>query len=158
MKLDDRVLGGGLFAFGALVFWHAQSFPLMAGLPYGPGLFPSIAAVGMMACGAAIALFRKPVPASSQTPAGTDNRPTGAAAAFRLAAILAIVIAMALSMDWLGFHISASLCVAATALVFGRGPVSALALGITSAFVAHAIFYSFLRVPLPWGLLEPVAW
>ena len=152
MKLDDRVLGAGLIGFGALVFWRAQSFPLMGGLPYGPGLFPSIAAVGMMACGAVIALQH------AREPDASVAETTGWRDAGRALAILAIVAGVALGLDLLGFHITGALAVAAAALVFGRGLLSAAALGLIATFATHWVFYSVMRVPLPWGLLEPVAW
>jgi putative tricarboxylic transport membrane protein len=34
----------------------------------------------------------------------------------------------------------------------------AAVVGVAAASVVHAIFYSGLRVALPWGLLEPFAW
>jgi putative tricarboxylic transport membrane protein len=29
---------------------------------------------------------------------------------------------------------------------------------VLGALVVHFAFYKLLRVPLPWGLLQPVAW
>jgi putative tricarboxylic transport membrane protein len=29
---------------------------------------------------------------------------------------------------------------------------------ILATLLVHLVFYKFLRVPLPWGLLLPVAW
>lgn len=167
MKLDDRVVGGVLIAFGALVFWRAQSFPLMAGLPYGPGLFPSIAAAGMMACGAVIAVSGRRAGAqtmrseTSQSSEPAQAEPSPARdwrRAARPVGVLALVAAVALVLDPLGFHVTAALAVTGTAIIFGRGPVGAAALGVIAAVAAHAVFYSVLRVPLPWGVMEPVAW
>ena len=31
-----------------------------------------------------------------------------------------------------------------------------LAIGVVA--LVHVVFVSFLHVPLPWGLLEPIAW
>jgi putative tricarboxylic transport membrane protein len=72
--------------------------------------------------------------------------------------VCAIVVFFGLTLDPLGFHIAATITVAAAALVFGAGPLGGFTLGIAAAFAAHFVFYSFLRVPLPWGVLTPVAW
>lgn len=168
MKLDDRVLGLGLIAIGAVIVWMARGFPMMAGLPYGPGLFPSIAAIGLMVCGAIIAVTGQLAAgrgtrtgAGRPAPAATgdgDVAGTRTAIVSRVFAIIAVLALAALLMPTLGFHITAALSVAATALVFGCGPLLAATLGLVAAFAAHAIFYTGLRVPLPWGLLTPWAW
>lgn len=166
MTIDDRILGLALLAFGALVAWIAQGFPLMAGLPYGPGFFPTIAATGLMICGAVIAatgqvaaIRRGRVPAApppAETLAAREAAPV--AVAGRVFAIIAIVALSALLLNLLGFHVTAALAVATSAMVFGCRPLIAVPLGIVSAIAVHAIFYSALRVPLPWGLLYPWAW
>lgn len=168
MRIDDRIVGLVLIAFGAAVFWIARSFPLMAGLPYGPGFFPSIAAVGLMVCGAAIALagFR-PAPAASDGPVepataaeAMDGRMDGDAPhrLGRPLIIVAIVLGFGLGLDPLGFHLAGFFAVLAAALVFGARPPTAVVLAVLAAFGFHAVFYSMLRVPLPWGVLTPYAW
>jgi len=37
-------------------------------------------------------------------------------------------------------------------------PLRALALGLVMTLLIHYAFYKLLKVPLPWGLLQPVAW
>ena len=58
----------------------------------------------------------------------------------------------------LGFHVTAALSLAALFAVFGLGPLRSLALALGASVAIHAVFYSLLRVPLPWGVLTPVAW
>lgn len=166
MTIDDRILGLALIVFGAVIVWIAQGFPLMAGLPYGPGFFPTIAASGLIVCGAIIAVTGQvaamrrgrvpPPPPVSDTLAEREAAPV--AVAGRVFAILAIVALTALLLNPLGFHIAGALAVAAAAMVFGCRALVALPLGILSAIIAHAVFYSALRVPLPWGLLYQWAW
>ncbi|XWN33147.1 MAG: tripartite tricarboxylate transporter TctB family protein [Devosia sp.] len=168
MRVDDRLLGLILVVFGIAVFLMARTFPLMAGLPYGPGFFPSIAAVGLMVCGVVISVtgvFRAraatgtaPAPAVAKR---LDERPVTTAVkggVVRPVLIGLIVIFFGLTLQPLGFHISATLTVAAAAFVFGAGPIGGLTLALVAAFGVHAVFYSLLRVPLPWGVLTPVAW
>ena len=112
---NDRLSGSLLVLFGALVLWRASTFPSLAGLEYGPGLFPSIAAIGLIVCGA-------------------------------------------LLLDLLGFHIASFMAVSATALIFGMRAGGAVLLALPLVIGVHLLFYSLLRVPLPWGLLTPMAW
>jgi len=35
---------------------------------------------------------------------------------------------------------------------------NALPLALAVALVIHYVFYKLLRVPLPWGLLQGIAW
>jgi putative tricarboxylic transport membrane protein len=68
------------------------------------------------------------------------------------------VVFFGLALDGLGFHVTAVLALAALFLAFGLGPVRAGAFALVAAFAIHGVFYSLLRVPLPWGVLTPVAW
>ncbi|MEM8852998.1 MAG: tripartite tricarboxylate transporter TctB family protein [Pseudomonadota bacterium] len=166
MRVDDRLLGLILVVFGIAIFLIARTFPLMAGLPYGPGFFPSIAAVGLMVCGVVISVTgalkaRTAVGAAPAEPLSADDRPVAAAVkggVVRPVLIGLIVVFFGLTLQPLGFHISATLTVAAAAFVFGAGPIGGLVLALVAAFGVHAVFYSLLRVPLPWGVLTPVAW
>lgn len=158
MKIDDRLVGLILVALGTAVFLIARTFPLMAGMPYGPGFFPSIAAVGMIVCGLVItvsgalkARAAAPVPAS----ATTDALDGGLLRPFLIGLC---VVFFGLTMPILGFHISAIITVAAAAYIFGAGPLTGIVLALAAAFATHAAFYSLLRVPLSWGLLTPYAW
>ncbi|MBJ3774137.1 tripartite tricarboxylate transporter TctB family protein [Acuticoccus mangrovi] len=160
MQIDDRLLGLLLVAFGVAVFLVAQTFPMMAGLAYGPDFFPSIAAVGMIVCGALIAVSGV-VRARAVTPPAAAAPPPAArfgAGLARPAILCLVVIAFAVLLGPLGFHIAALLAVGAAALTFGAHPLTAATLAVVASIAVHAVFYSLLRVPLPWGVLTPYAW
>jgi putative tricarboxylic transport membrane protein len=42
--------------------------------------------------------------------------------------------------------------------VFGVPPRWTLPLAVGVTIAVHYVFYSWLRVPLPWGVLEGMAW
>jgi putative tricarboxylic transport membrane protein len=69
-----------------------------------------------------------------------------------------VVAAFALLMPWLGFHIAAALAMLVAVPVFGGGWLLTVVLAAAGPFALHYVFYSLLRVTLPWGLLTPVAW
>jgi len=157
MSCNDRLSGSLLVLFGALVLWRASNFPTLAGLEYGPGLFPSIAAIGLMVCGAVIGCGprgRRPAQNASPLP---SHRSRWRAAA-RPLALLAVVAGYALLLDPLGFHIASFLAISATCLLFGMRIMGTVLLALPLVIGVHLLFYSLLHVPLPWGLLTPLAW
>ena len=200
MRIGDVRLGAALLAAGLAILVEARGFPTMAGLPYGPGLFPSIAAVGLMACGAMVALggWRRggrsrsrvepgtaagdgaappstgaaraprggPVPRAGVaepvldgvTTSGAEDPKLGPARALRVVAVPLAVVFFGLALDPLGFHLTATAALVALFVAFGLGPVRAAAFAVVAALAIHGVFYSLLRVPLPWGVLTPVAW
>ncbi|WMS43623.1 tripartite tricarboxylate transporter TctB family protein [Acuticoccus sp. MNP-M23] len=159
MHIDDRFLGLILVGMGTAIYLIARTFPLMAGIPYGPGFFPSIAAVGLIVCGIIIAVTG--TLKSRAAPVIGSGASVGSAARgalLRPLIICLVVIFFALALPVLGFHIAAVLTVGAAAFVFGAHPLVAPVLALAAAFGTHAVFYSVLRVPLPWGILTPYAW
>ncbi len=60
--------------------------------------------------------------------------------------------------DWLGFLPCAFLLLLVLFRLFDVRWRTALIVALATALIIHFMFYSVLQVPLPWGLLEPVAW
>lgn len=147
---DDWVTGAALIAAGAFIGIEARGFPRLAGMDYGPGLFPTIAAVGMAGCGAAIVL-------GARRPARAEPAPREPLR-WPALALLALVAGFALLLQPLGFHLAAAGATLGAALLFGARPWAALALALALPPALHAVFYTGLRVPLPWGVLTPIAW
>ena len=58
----------------------------------------------------------------------------------------------------LGFIVCGALLLTALFASLGARLAATLPLALGITLVVHTIFYSLLRVPLPWGLLERVAW
>ncbi|WP_298844228.1 tripartite tricarboxylate transporter TctB family protein [uncultured Salinicola sp.] len=161
----DRIAGTLLMILGALVCWRAASFPSMAGMAYGPGLFPTIAAWGMMACGALILLSARRRDRPSVTATADEAQAAAPTAAsnirpgpWRGIALLALVALYAVVLEPLGFLVATPPLVALSACLYGLRPVQALVLAAVLTALVHALFYSLLHVPLPWGLLTPIAW
>lgn len=165
MARTDLWSGLLLTLFGALIFWRASTFPGMAGLAYGPGLFPSIAAVGLMVCGvllliSTLLIRQRSTPASASAQSGEDQKPPmhHRRAGIRLMILVLIVAGFGLAFDPLGFHVTSILAITATALLFGLNLLRALCLSVPLTFGVHLLFYSLMSVPLPWGVMTPLAW
>lgn len=156
MRLGDRVSGLLAMAFGAAVAISTRLFPSTSGELVGPAAFPATIGVVLVVAGALLLIrglrdrhdiwielpewVRRPQPASS------------------FALVLATVLVYAVVVDRLGFLITAFLLLATLFAAFGvrRTRIVPLALLVTLAI--HFAFYTLLRVPLPWGVLEAVAW
>ena len=148
MNRTDAWTGAALVALGLAVVWRAQGFPRLGGMDYGPDLFPTIAAGGLIVCGGLIAAegaLAPPAPRAETAPG-------------KAAAVLATVAAAALALPWLGFHLTFAAVALVSARIFGGGAATCLAMAAVAPLALHVVFYSLLRVPLPWGLLTPVAW
>lgn len=154
MRVGEVLTGAALVAGGGAVALIARGFPRMAGIAYGPDLFPTIAAAGLALCGLAIAA--EGARAAPEAPDAPDAREPLAPG--RLVALLAIVAGVALALPWLGFHLTFAAATLAASRVFGGGWIAAISLAAVAPPALHYVFYSLLRVPLPWGVLTPVAW
>ena len=58
----------------------------------------------------------------------------------------------------LGFLPTAFVLLLALFLTFRTRVMVALPVAMASALLIHTIFYKLLKVPLPWGILTPLAW
>ncbi|MBL6946438.1 MAG: tripartite tricarboxylate transporter TctB family protein [Rhodospirillales bacterium] len=158
MRFNNAITGMVLLLFGGAVTIHSQlSFPGLPGQNYGPAFFPSIIGVAMAGCGVILIvqgiLRRREVPLVvlgewAKSPRHRNN----------LAIILACLLFYILVVDFLGF-VPTSLAITMLMMVrFGVRPLNALALAAGSTLIIHTFFYKFLLVPLPWGLMQPIAW
>lgn len=146
----DIVTGAALVALGTLMIWIASGFPQIGAMAFGPDLFPRIIASGLILSGLGILLEA----ARGIAPASEGGR----LAALPILILLALVAAFAVLLPVLGFHITAALALLVAVRVFGGGWSIAAAVALLAPIILHYVFYSVLRVPLPWGLLTPLAW
>ena len=57
MRINDAILGLIIIILSSLVIFESMSFPALPGVPYGPGLFPTIIACFMIV-GGIILIFK----------------------------------------------------------------------------------------------------
>ena len=72
--------------------------------------------------------------------------------------VVADLLFYSLAVDHLGFFITAFVFLSVLFLAFGVARVWIAPVAVGVAIVIHYGFYSLLRVPLPWGVLEAIAW
>ena len=155
MKINDAVVGACLIALAIAILVHIQAYPLIPGQKYGPALFPGVIAVGLIGCG--LLLVRRGVRAGLPLVAlaGWMRNPTLVTNFLAICAVLVFYIAAAAP---LGFIPTATICLVALFLKLKVRVLPAIVVALAATLVIHTLFYKLLRVPLPWGVLEPVLW
>ena len=155
MRVNDAVVGACLIALAIAILVHIQGYPLIPGQKYGPALFPGVIAAGLIACG--LLLVRRGVRAGQPLVAlaGWMRNPSLVTNFLAICAVLVFYIAFA---GTLGFIPTAAACLVALFLKLRVRPLPAIVVAILATLVIHTLFYKLLRVPLPWGVLEPVLW
>jgi len=155
VKINDAVIGALLAALGIAILVHVQGYPNIPGQKYGPALFPGLAAAGLVACGALLVRrgIRSGVPLLVL--AAWTRSPRHAANFLLVVGALVFYIVAA---EPLGFLPTGVLIL----LVLFRKLEVRWAIAAPTALVAtivvHFVFYKLMRVPLPWGVLQPFAW
>jgi putative tricarboxylic transport membrane protein len=156
MKLGDAASGVLAAMLGVAVVLQARTFPPMPGQPVGPSLFPVLIGAGLIIAGAALILAD--VRRRNRTIVELDawaGRPRMLA---NFALVIADLLFYALAVDRLGFLITAVLFLTVLFLAFGVRRARILPIAVAVTIVIHYGFYTLLRVPLPWGMLEGIAW
>ena len=156
MRFNDAVFGVLLIAFAIAEIAYARTFPSLYGQDYGPDLFPSLIGVGFLITGGVLT-------ARGFAARGAPLVEIGAWAADRRNVVNFALVVLALlfyiaASDWLGFIPTAFLIMLVLLKSFGSGWATAAVIAALSTLVIHTLFARVLLVPLPWGLLQPVAW
>lgn len=155
MKLNDTLSGLLILIAGMAVVAQARTFPSMPGQSIGPALFPSLIGGGLMLCGVALVLSRRWRGAPWFQ---TDHWVRRPRMVLNFGLVFVDLVFYAIAVGRLGFFITALIFLSVLMLAFGvpRRRIMPLAMAVT--LLIHYAFYSLLRVPLPWGVLEAVAW
>jgi len=157
MRLNDAVFGILLIVFAIAEIAYTRTFPSLHGQAYGPDLFPIIIGVGFLITGAILTVQglaqRAAQPLLDLGPWADDRRNVVSFALVLLALLFYI-----LASDWLGFVLTAFIIMVVLLKSFGSGLITAVVVAALTTLGVQALFARVLLVPLPWGLLQPVAW
>jgi putative tricarboxylic transport membrane protein len=156
MRFNDTLSGLLLIFFGATVALYSISLPGAAGQSIGPGAFPAIIGFGLAASGAVLIWSERGKTREAWLALETWVRQPQLA--LNAALVVGALIFYALAVETLGFFITAVALLTALFLAFGVRPRLVLPVALTVTVGLHVAFYSLLRVALPWGWLEAIAW
>ncbi len=155
MKFNDAVSGALLLALALAILFNVSAFPTIPGQNVGPSLFPSVLASLLAVC--ALLLIREGL--SSTQPwceLGEWMRSAHHLRNFLLT--LGCLLFYIVASDALGFIVWGTLILGVLFLAFSVRVQLVLPLALLVTLVIHAAFYKGLRVPLPWGILQPLQW
>ena len=160
MKLDDTVWGGLLVAFAGVLAVHVSSFPKIPGQQVGPNALPTLVAAGLAVCGAIMLVkgvrerLRGNAGAWLELPEWFAHRPQRIA----FVALLAVNVFYLLAAERLGFVLTGSVYLFVLMGVLRVALLRAALIAVLMTLAIHWCFYKMLKVPLPWGVLQSVAW
>jgi putative tricarboxylic transport membrane protein len=157
MRLNDAVFGVLLIVFAIAEIAYTRTFPSLHGQAYGPDLFPIMIGVGFLITGAILTwqgLAQRGGQPLLEVGPWADDRRNVVSFALVLLALLFYIVAS----DWLGFIPTAFIIMLVLLKSFGSGLVTAVVIAALTTLGIQALFARVLLVPLPWGLLQPVAW
>jgi putative tricarboxylic transport membrane protein len=157
MRLHDYLIGALLLILALAIAVHASTFPGMPGQPLGPGFFPTLIAAGI-ALGALVVLG---VTAARRQPAPVIELDAWVRSSRRLLDMLLLiggVLFYILMSEALGYLIAAPVALLMFLTATHVRPLIAVPVAALVPLLIHYIFYTGLRVPLPWGLLADHAW
>ncbi len=156
MKLSDASAGLVLLGLGLAVVLHTATFPPMPGQSIGPAMFPMLAGSCLGLVGAFLffsGLRHRTAPWIE--PGEWVRRPR---MLLNFLLVIADLVFYALVVNWLGFFLTGVLFLAVLFVAFKVNRRRIVPLAVVVTFSIHYAFYTLLRVPLPWGLLEGIAW
>ncbi|MEP7139323.1 MAG: tripartite tricarboxylate transporter TctB family protein [Caldimonas sp.] len=159
MKFNDAVWGALLALLGIAIVVHVQGFPRIPGQNVGPALFPGIVAAALIVCGlilvaSGLRARRTAAAPWAQAPAWLRSPPHVLAGVVLVASNVFYLLAV----DRLGFVITAFVYLTALIWVLRVRLTLVLPVALVMTLLIHYAFYKLLRVPLPWGVLQGIAW
>ena len=155
MKLSDTLSGLLTLIFGTAIVVVARTFPAIPGQAIGPSLFPTLIRVGLILCGLGLVLSGRRQGASWFRFDDWVHRPR---MVLNFGLVFVDLVFYAFAVGRLGFFITAVIFLSVLMFAFGIRRMRIVPLALVVTMVIHYAFYSLLRVPLPWGVLEGIAW
>ena len=161
MKLNDAVWGALLLLFSVVLFVHVQSFPTIPGQRFGPALFPGILAAALAVC--SVLLVVKGLAArrdGGERSMWLDLEPWTRQRRYVVAFLVTVGVNVfyIFTIDYLGFIVVGVIYLAVLFWVYRVPRKWIVPVAVIATLVIHYAFYKLLKVPLPWGLLQGIAW
>lgn len=154
MRVHDALSGALLALLAIAVLFTVRQYPSIPGQDIGPAAFPAIIAILLLICSViliwrGLRAERAPliqVGAWMQSPRHVRN--------FLL--VPAALLFYIWSADFLGFLLTGIIILAVLFYALNVQLRLILPVAVIMTLLIHTIFYKFLRVPLPWGLLQDI--
>lgn len=162
MQLSNRVTGLFLVALGGASAYGGWLLPPVPGQQIGPDVFPMVIGIGLMLCGAMIALdigqsFEEEPELEPPAPGEAPPEPITWLRGLKALVPPGLLLFYMLAVDRLGFALTAAAMIFTASMALGARVRLAIGMAIFAPVLVHLVFSKLLRVPLPPGLL-PLPW
>jgi putative tricarboxylic transport membrane protein len=156
MKLNDAISGFLLALLALAVLVTVSSYPGIPGQDIGPAAFPGLIGTLLLICSALLIWQGLRDRSTPWVKFGDWLRSPRHLRSVLL--VIAGLIFYIYASDRLGFILCALAIILSLFLSLRTRVVVALPAAVAVTLFVHTVFYEFLRVPLPWGVLQPFAW
>ncbi len=157
MRFNDSVFGLILIVFAIAEIAYTQTFPRLHGQDYGPDLFPIMIGAGLMLFGG-ILVARGWAQRATQPMVVVGDWAHDRSNVVNVVILLGSIVFYIMFSTWLGFIPTALLIQSILLVRLGSSPITSVIIAAITTMIIHTLFAKLLLVPLPWGLLLPVAW
>ncbi|MFK7763977.1 MAG: tripartite tricarboxylate transporter TctB family protein [Roseobacter sp.] len=156
MKINDAFMGLIMLVIGVSIVLHARTFPVMAGMQYGPEFFPTIIGSGIALCGLGmVARWIAIRGQGAQEPWVTVPDWMGSRInVLRALGVLGAVVFYIVASPSLGFMLTIFLTTLGLLLLLANPLWLSTTIALILPVVLHFGFSVGLRVPLPRGVIE----
>ncbi|MFO7613803.1 MAG: tripartite tricarboxylate transporter TctB family protein [Bacteroidales bacterium] len=155
MRINDAVTGFFIIILSSFIIYEAKSLPALPGVPYGPGLFPTLIAY-MMMLGGVILIFKGLKTLGVKGWYELDEWARRRNSYITLALIFSVLLFYILFSEMLGFILTSILILLAM-LLWTRGKrhfLSSVIISVCFSIIIFFIFGKIMRIPLPAGVLQ----
>ncbi|WP_299969472.1 tripartite tricarboxylate transporter TctB family protein [uncultured Roseobacter sp.] len=156
MRINDLFLGLIMLVLGLAIALHAQTFPVMAGMQYGPEFFPTLIGTGIALCGLGM-VVRGVVDARAGADEPWVTVPDWMRVrinVLRALGILGAVVFYIVASPVLGFMLTIFVTTLGLLLLLANPLWLSMGVAVALPVVLHFGFSVGLRVPLPRGIIE----
>jgi putative tricarboxylic transport membrane protein len=167
MKVNDAVIGAAVLLLAVVMMLHVSigwdwvfhtgfsGFPRAQPGKPGPALFPFTLGILFAVCGLILLLRGR---RAAEPWLVVQDWARDRTRLLRWAGVVGSILAYQWLSDVIGFLPLAILLTFLLMLQLRVSWLTALLSAVACALVIHTLFVKVLLVPLPWGLLEPIAW
>ncbi|MCJ7874852.1 tripartite tricarboxylate transporter TctB family protein [Phaeobacter sp. J2-8] len=157
MRFNDAVPGCFLILFAIAEILYTQTFPQLHGQNFGPDLFPILIGGGLIICGGLLVFqgvaTRRTVPLLTLGDWSKDRRTV-----VNLGLMIGSMVFYILFSGSLGFVVTSTLLMTLLLSRLGTALVPSIGIAVLVTMIIHTVFAKILLVPLPWGILQAIAW
>lgn len=156
MRIHDALSGLLLALLAVAVLITVSQYPPIPGQNVGPSAFPGLVAILLLGC--SLLLIWRGVRGERRPLVVLGNWTKSTPHVINFLLVIASLLFYIFCSEFLGFIITGTAILAVLFYALGVRLILVLPIAVIATLAIHTIFYQFLRVPLPWGLLQGMHW